>query len=334
MYQTFRDPRQGNQPGDYSQMSPYRDLEQDEERQRQTIAAAIAPQPADISKQGATGAAPPDYSQQQRAQLQGSSRNAPGRPQSGSLASLSQGGLQAPQQGPLASTPSYAQRTGQPGSLADLTGGNTGVTGGRPAAQLETAGGMQMSQGDPAVLAAIRDEMARGVNVGDQPAPAARPQGDPSWFTQGWDQGKIDSGHKSPKYDVFHALKNAGFDPRQGITPEVEAVLDGLGYGDGTVTGSDTYRFNSDDPSFNGITEFDLIRGFDTGNGQWNFEPVQGGPQGGDPALMAAIAPQGFANPQEQELAASLGLDTNNPLWRQILEQLVSGAGGGDQPLY
>jgi hypothetical protein len=310
----MQDPRRANYGrANMGQMAPYRDVPEDDETARQnTMAQAIAPQgPA---PQGPQAAAMPDPAQQQRAQLQAPSGRQPAsQPASGSLASFTGGGASRP----------------MPGSLSDLTGGNTGITGGQGGRSLLQA---PIPNDFPQGLPRLQEDGSYsapspgGLQL-QSSASAATPgrQSDPSWFTGGWNQQKLDSGHDSPKYRVRRALEAAGFDPRQGITPEVEAALDGLGYGDGDVTGGDTYRFNSQDPEFNGMYEFDLVRGLDSGNGQWNFEPVQGQGAGMDPMQQAL----GAARPEDEQYARAMGIDTSNPLWRQIFEQLQAESLGG-----
>ncbi len=125
------------------------------------------------------------------------------------------------------------------------------------------------------------------------PPQPQKPQSDPSRMDWGGiDKGKYDSGHDSPKYQVLRAL--SGFDPTQGVTPDVLNALNGLGLG--TFSGDrDKIRVGGQvDPRFNGFTEFDLIRGFNDQNNpdkKWGFggtgapgqpdhQPQQGGGMG------------------------------------------------------
>jgi hypothetical protein len=358
----YQNPLQANYGrANYGQMAPYRDVaapDDEDERPRTPPALAQAIAPPQQSQQ-----APVDTGVQSRARLQqggpsGSGAQGGMSSADGSLASLGGGGGVARVPGNVrpGRLPSGTSAGGWTPPSRGTGYDGSGITGGmqfpRRLDQSPWAGHPGEGAPDPTVPnAGLPDfgefegvratfldpaQLSQPQQLSGSMTAAARPAGDPSWFTGGWNQDKLDANHRSPKYDVRRALQAGGFDPRQGITPEVEAVLDGLGYGDGTVTGQDTYRFNSNDPAFNGMFEFDLVRGFDTGNGQWNFEPVNGGGAQGAPGgfqdpMMAAL---GGANPEEEQYAQALGVDTSNPLWRQILEQLQAESLGGAPGAY
>jgi hypothetical protein len=83
------------------------------------------------------------------------------------------------------------------------------------------------------------------------------------------------------------------FDPRQGITPEVLAVLNGLGLGTFEALSKDKVRINNPDAGWEGYTEWDLIDAFNSGNGMWGGAPA-GGP-GYEAEQAAAQAAQAAA---------------------------------------
>ena len=100
-----------------------------------------------------------------------------------------------------------------------------------------------------------------------------KPQSNPDYMDwAGINKDKYDSGHDSPKYQVLRAL--SGFDPSQGVTPDVLAALNGLGLGTFSGKGDKINVGGQIDPRFDGYTEFDLIRGFNDPNNQskkWGF---------------------------------------------------------------
>jgi hypothetical protein len=300
MYQQNpRDPRRGNQPGDYSQMAPYRDGEEDD--QANVMAQAIAPaRPAQPQPQQA--APPPDVSQPQRAALQQPQARTGLSGRQGSDGSLSSmtggntggntgitgGGLSGRQILQAPSAPAM------PGSLSDLTGGNTGIN--------PTAGALQELGGSMSAAAPQRP-----TSVGQY-----------GNRLEGFDGGKLQDPNKhDPKYDFARVASQ--FDPTQGLTPEMLQQLNGLGYG--TFSGqNDKLHVDNGDPMFNGISDFDVAR--DYGQGGWQWAPEGG--QGADP-MQAAL---GASSPEEEQYAQAMGIDTSNPLWRQIFEQLQAEALG------
>lgn len=110
------------------------------------------------------------------------------------------------------------------------------------------------------------------------PAPAApKPAGPGAFASQmsGFDTAKFsDLSHNTPKYQLARAMSN--FDPRQGITPEVLAALNGLGLGTFEGLDEDEVRLRDGHADFGGISEFDLIEGFDGGNGKWAYQGLNG----------------------------------------------------------
>jgi hypothetical protein len=188
--------------------------------------------------------------------------------------------------------------------LSDMMGGNAGITGGMPKTKPtlydNTPGsdiGPTTTFGDGSVMATTNkqneDTLARQPantqrwtgSITDAAGPVS---GDKKLYgLEGFDQGKLDSGHDSPKYRVGRALQ--GFDPAQGLTPEVIAALNALGIG--TFSGErDKLSVTSDDPRWNGVTKFDVGRDFSKGDGStgsdaWSFQndmPGQNAPAGGE----------------------------------------------------
>jgi hypothetical protein len=147
--------------------------------------------------------------------------------------------------------------------LSDMMGGNAGVNPGASAGKLE----MSMADAAPAAQAPAAPKPLYGLEGFDGVMADGR--------------RKLDAGD-SPKYQVGRTLQ--GFDPAQGLTPEVIAALNTLGIG--TFSGErDKLSVTSDDPRWNGVTKFDVGRDFSKGDGStgssaWSFQndmPGQGG---------------------------------------------------------
>lgn len=335
-----QDPRAANSAmGGYSQMSPYRDGPEDEDQQRQNVAAAIAPQP---QAPQAPQAQPQDTSAPQRAALQRGSAPQGGSAVSGSLGSMGgaamgafMGGGGRPQTGTVqrsGSLASMGQGGGQiAGSMLQSRMGQGGQDGGYDGSGINPQGVPKLGP-DGAYTMPPRPQIQpeQGpMGPAPQAAPQARAAFNDPRLSGGWDRGKWESGHDSPKYAFGNALLgNAGFDPSQGLRDEDIAALNALGLGHVTRSGDsrDKVHIEGGDPRFNGLTDIDLIQGYGTGAGKLNFEDANGG-QGMDPMAQAMGAPSEDALAQ----AAMLGVDTNNPMWQEILEQLqgeLQGQGG------
>lgn len=108
---------------------------------------------------------------------------------------------------------------------------------------------------------------------GVPPTSSASSLGQWANMLEGFDLGKLQSGHDSPKYQFGRVMSQ--FDPTKGITQELLDALNKLGLG--TVSGSgDKLRIGGNvDPRFEGITEFDIAR--DLGKGGWQWQGI-GGP--------------------------------------------------------
>jgi hypothetical protein len=114
-------------------------------------------------------------------------------------------------------------------------------------------------------------------------APAAPPSYD--GLSGNYDRGKLNDPNKqSAKYLMGRTL--AGFDARQGITPEVLAAINGLGFG--------SFSGSGDKLALSGLTDkgrehglvgdyqgADFIEGLKSGNGKWGYQ---------DPAEEARLA--------------------------------------------
>jgi hypothetical protein len=156
-------------------------------------------------------------------------------------------------------------------------------------------------------------------------APAAA--GGQTYKMEGFDAGKMaDLTHDSPKYQIARAIQ--GFDPRQGVTPEVLAKLNTLGIGQFSGSG-DKVTIANGDPRFEGVNAIDLVRGFKDPNsdGGWQFgaentnAPQQAG--GGTPRAMATAGGAG---------SDGYGLDpllTGDPL-AKIQAAISKQAGSGE----
>jgi hypothetical protein len=149
-------------------------------------------------------------------------------------------------------------------------------------------------------LQGIEAELAREQQrLGLKPptsAPTAPASGAGQYVNPNWNPDKL-ARASSPLYKVRQAISR--FDPRQGITPEVLAVLNGLGLGTFEALSKDKVRIANPDAGWEGYTEWDLIDAFNSGNGTWSGNPF-GGPgyaaeQAAAQAAQAAAANTGAA---------------------------------------
>jgi hypothetical protein len=335
----------------FGQHSPYRDLPEDEEeRQRQSVAAAIAPAPqAPQQPQMKPGAPQVDPSAPQRASLQmsaiggGAPRNAPradgslgsmamggaagaalggmfggggGGPRRGTVRQDPQGtpglhanalpglmppGLQAPQQEPLARH--------NDGSLASM---GTGGTGYNPEVErIRQAMGLQEGQKLPAPAAPAAASNPAW-NTDGFVAPAQIAQNFAAQAPAGWDQKKwSDPNHQTPKY-VWGRITQ---DDNPNDIEQMLAAYPGAQFdGKDKITG------------IPGLGAIDVYQGASVGANvpQWLDLAAEQRGAGADPVQLAL----GASSPEEEALAQSLGIDTSNPLWRQIFEELQAEALG------
>ncbi len=184
---------------------------------------------------------------------------------------------------------------------------NTGISGG-----LNKAVSTAPADGSLSMLAGGLNQ-AGGMLSGNHTVPSMGAFTD---HLAGFDQAKF--GKNDPKYNMASVFSN--FDPSKGVTPDLINALNGLGIGNFSGNG-DKIHVDNGAGEFNGVSDIDAIQGFHSGNPMWAYQPEGGG--GATPGPLAqAIAPQ--ADPVAQNLAKQLGIDTNNPLWQQILQQLLN----------
>lgn len=189
----------------------------------------------------------------------------------------------------------------------------------------------------------IRTLMGRAPDVdntgGETPAGAgagsAAPAGLDFSRLTGYDQGKFDANKQDAKYQMGRTLSQ--FDPRQGLTPDVIAALNQLGYG--------TFSGSGDKLSLSGLTDTgkqnglvgdyqdaDVNVGFKSGNGKWGYadpayeaqHPQSGGaPQmGGGSSLTPML--QGDASSGIAQALQNIGA-LNQP---SRIQQLIAALGG------
>lgn len=168
------------------------------------------------------------------------------------------------------------------------------------------------------------------------PAPPAQPSQAPTTpqgvgpYAVEADQGKLNSGHDSPMYRMLRLLSN--FDPRKGVTPDVIAALNQLGLGTFSADGNDKVRISGNvDPRWDGVTEWDVVKGFNTGNGVWVGQGLNGRAA---EDYAAAVAAQQAAAPTTApgtNAAGGGGSSTTSPGASSGGLSPVSGTLGGTQ---
>jgi hypothetical protein len=172
----------------------------------------------------------------------------------------------------------------------------------------------------------------------EMPAPAqAAPALDFGRMT-GYDQGKWDANKQDAKYQIGRTL--AQFDPRQGVTPEVLAGLNGLGYGTFSGQGdklnltglTDKGRQNKLSGDYSGA---DFIQGFKSGNGKWGYadpfaeaQQAQSQPRpqagGGLPSFAGSSISNMLQSDAQKNIQQALGA-LQQP---GMLQQLIAALGG------
>ena len=174
--------------------------------------------------------------------------------------------------------------------------------------------------------------------VAGQMAATPPPAADFSRLNAGYNTDKLNDPNKqSAKYVMGRTL--AGFDPTQGISPDVLSALNGLGYG--------TFSGSGDKLSLSGLTDAgrkagltgdytgaDFIQGFKGGKGQWSYaDPAyeaqnpQASP-GSRPSFAGSTIPtllQSDAQGNIQQALQNIGAlsDTSR------LQQLIAALGAG-----
>lgn len=91
---------------------------------------------------------------------------------------------------------------------------------------------------------------------------------------EGFDTGKLNSEHNSPKYQFGRVFSK--YDPTGGISQAMLDELNGLGLGtvSGKVGGDVLSLGGNVDPRFDGLTQFDVVR--DLGQGGWQWGGIGG----------------------------------------------------------
>ena len=105
----------------------------------------------------------------------------------------------------------------------------------------------------------------------------------------------------------------------QWFNDNIRGGLDALGY---TVTDVNGDKFTAN--AREGMGTFDFLQDAGGANPMlaWQLQDGSGGPMGNP--MEAAILGTPI-DPTEQALANELGIDTSSPLWRQLLDALMSG---------
>ena len=199
-------------------------------------------------------------------------------------------------------------------ALLEKLGGNTGVTGGA------FNNSPIYSPGERAPEPAAPSPVA--------PAPYAAKG--PAMGLEGFDAGKLSSGHVSPKYVFAKHAQGLGAGDTDELLRRLQADESGY-FKNASFGGSKGDRLQIGgqlDPAFNGISEFDVIRAMGEGGKGWQWAgaggpaPAQGGgmaaPQGGVPlnslltgdpiaGINAAIGQQGEQSSFLRALLQQLG---------------------------
>lgn len=215
--------------------------------------------------------------------------------------------------------------------------GNTGITGGMTGPGNFGTSGM-LAPGTPA---GTKDTVGNPTTSGT--TPGTTPAGGLGQYAnqlEGFDQGKLASGHDSPKYQFARVASN--YNPREGVTSAMLADLNKLGIG--TFSGSgDHLHIDNPDPRFEGITDFDVVRDIE-GSGGWTWQPLNGGgggdgggsdhpagagsPLGGYPGSLFGVNSAMLGGNPIQSIEALLSDETR----RQMLQQLMGLAPGWKTP--
>lgn len=166
-------------------------------------------------------------------------------------------------------------------------------------------------------------------------SPAQQPQyqnpglGQYASSMQGFDSGKLNSDHSTPKYQFARVASN--FDPSQGITPDMLGQLNGLGIGQFSGQGDKLHIANGS-PEFNGISDFDVNQGFKTGQGQWAWQPegqMSGAGGAGAVTAQPSTMPQGSSDPSAMLAQLSQQASQGDSYSAQVLQYLMQQLGLG-----
>lgn len=217
---------------------------------------------------------------------------------------------------PPGAAPSGPTMPAWPGQIAD---------GGMKILRPEPAGGGPLAP--PGVgIGGQPDILGQGpVTAANTPAATGTAPGQFRNKLEGFDAGKFDSGHDSPKYQFGRVMAN--FDPKGGITQALLDQLNALGLGTvgGKIGGDKISIGGAVDPRFDGVTEFDIIRDLETGGG-WQWGGLNGPAAGGRGPGQGAPARGGMGGGMGgSPLAASLG---SSDVLSKIMAEIDALAGG------
>ncbi len=139
----------------------------------------------------------------------------------------------------------------------------------------------------------------------------------------GYDQGKFNANKNDAKYQIGGTLSQ--FDPTQGVTPDVVAALNQLGYGNFSGSGDKLNLSGLTDAgrqaNLSGdYTGADFIQGFKGGNGKWGYSDPYAEAQQGGGGMMPPIAGDSQAN-----ISQALGGDQSNAFLQALIQQLSGG---------
>lgn len=146
----------------------------------------------------------------------------------------------------------------------------------------------------------------------------------------GYNEDKFNANKDDAKYQMGGVL--SGFDPRQGITPDVLAALNKLGYGN--------FSGQGDKLSLSGLTDAgrkanltgdykdaDFVQGLHGGNGKWGYaDPAAEAAQGGmDPA---GAVPNPLMNTMPGGVGGNAALGSED-FFKQLMQRAQAAAGPG-----
>lgn len=157
----------------------------------------------------------------------------------------------------------------------------------------------------------------------------SQPVGVGQFNLEGYDYSRFGDpngrGNNTWKYRIGSVMSN--YDPND--PSQVNAMVTDLQSKGVPVTfdGKDKLTFGPEvtDENGNQIGTIDVIRGAGAAGAGWAWQPLGGVPTA-DP--LATAVGGSVADPVAMTLAQQLGIDTTNPLWKQILDQLIADQSG------
>jgi hypothetical protein len=161
------------------------------------------------------------------------------------------------------------------------------------------------------------------VPAGEAPAAPYQAQG-PALGLEGFDTGKLSSGHVSPKYVFAKHAQGLGVNDRDELLRRLQA--DESGYFKNASWGGnkgDILKIGGElDPKFEGISEFDVIRAMGEGGKGWQWSGV-----GPSAAPQRPMGPSTFAGPSSFSGIQQL-MPTDTDFYNQLQSKLVEILGG------